>query len=100
MGYILEIDTVLKIPNSAGIDFSNIKKGDTFSFEKEGERFTPLHKPIETCDENYKYIGKVVIRKLIIEKNKTTYEIEILKVFSEEESKIFSENFIKKSEIS
>jgi len=94
MGYHLEINTLLKIPKQA-FDLTKIKKGEKYGVIKTGERLYPLNIPVDICDEKYVYFGKVAIRKLTLEKNKTYLEIEILKVFSKQESRIFTKNFIK-----
>lgn len=95
MGYLLEINSLLKIPKTSGIDLGKIKVGEKYTVEKQGERLYPLNIPIEICDENYKYYGKVVIRKLSLEKDKTLLEFGVAKVFSKEESRICSKNFIR-----
>lgn len=93
MGYVIEIDTLLKLPSS--IRSQNLQVGDLLKIIKEGERLYPLHKPIEFCDSNYKYLGKVQINSLTLKKDQTLLEIEILSLFSEEESQVYSQNFIK-----
>jgi len=90
----LEINSLLKIPKQA-FDLSKIKKGEKYGVIKTGERLYPINIPVDICDEKYVYYGKVVIRKLTLEKNKTHLEIEILKVYNKEESRIFTRNFIK-----
>lgn len=90
----MEINSLLKIPKQA-FDLSKIKKGEKYGVIKTGERLYPINIPVDICDEKYVYYGKVVIRKLTLEKNKTHLEIEILKVYNKEESRIFTRNFIK-----
>ncbi|MCJ7804826.1 DUF2584 domain-containing protein [Patescibacteria group bacterium] len=94
MGYLLEINSLLRIPSNS-IDLSKIKVGDKFTIKKDGERLYPLNIPIEICDENYVYYGKVVVKKLTLGDQKTILEIEVIKVFSKKEAQIFSKNFIK-----
>ncbi len=96
MGYHLEINSLLKIPKQA-FNLSKIKKGEKYGVEKKGERLYPLNIPVDICDGKYVYYGKVAVRKLTLEKNKTYLEIEILKVYNKEESRIFTKNFIKES---
>ena len=99
MGYSIEINCLLKIPANSGINLDKIKVGDKYTFEKQGERLYPLNIAIEICSDKYIYYGKVAIRKLTLQKGKTILEIEILKVFNEQESQIFSNNFIKSNEV-
>ena len=97
MGYSIEINCLLKIPKKSGINLQEIKAGDRHAIQKQEERLYPLNIAIEICDEDYIYYGKAAVRKLTLEKDKTTLEIEILKVFTPEESQVFSRNFIKPS---
>lgn len=78
-----------------GIDLKKIKAGAKYRVEKQGERLYPLNIPIDICDEDYKYYGKVVVRKLSLERGKTVLDFEVVKVFDEEESRVFSKSFIK-----
>lgn len=94
MGYIVEINSLLKLPRKNLFDIKKLKKGMTITTVKSGERIYPVHVPIEFCDEDYTYLGKLEVTKLTVEKNKTTLKCKILKVFNEGESKVFSENFI------
>ena len=96
MGYHLEHNSLLVIPKQA-FDPKKIKKGEKYGVEKTSERLYPLNIPIDICDEKYVYYGKVLVRKLTLEKDKTSLEIEILKVFNKQESRIFTKNFIKSS---
>lgn len=95
MGYLLEINSLLKVPQGAGIDLNKIKVRERYKVEKQGERLYPLNIPTDICDENYRYYGKVMIRKLSLEKGKTVLEFEVVKVFDQEESRVFSKNFIR-----
>ena len=76
-------------------DFTDIQPGKTYHIVKEKERLYPLNIPIEICDENYQYYGKVAVRKLTLERDTTTLDIEVLKVFSPEEAAVYTKNFIK-----
>lgn len=95
MGFLLEHNCLLVLSDDQASNL-DLKEGGSFSVTKEGERLYPLNIPFEFCDKDYKYLGKISLDKLVLEKGKTILEGKILKVFSEEESKIFSDNFIKK----
>lgn len=94
MGYHIEFNCLLVVPNEA-FDLNTMKIGQTYKLEKEGERLYPLNIPFEVCDEDYNYYGKIAVRKLSLEKNKTYLEFELLKVFSEQEAAVYTSNFIK-----
>ncbi len=92
MGYVIEINTILKLPQN--FNLKKIKKGGTYRIAKNGEHFIPL-KVIEFCDFNYKYIGKAQILSLTLQKDKTTIDFKVLTIFSDTESEVFSKAFIK-----
>lgn len=93
MGYLIQIDSLIKLPKNFHTD--NLKVGQRIIIEKEDERLVPLHKPVEFCDYNYNYLGKLQINKLTLEKNKTIMDATILKLFTKQESKVYSQNYIK-----
>lgn len=92
MGYVLKFNCLLRL--SPDFDLSQLQQGAHFTYEATGERLFPLNIAIEVCDCNAQYIGKVAVRKLTLEKGKTTIECEMLKVFSAEEAKVYTNTFI------
>jgi hypothetical protein len=94
MGYHLEFNCLLTVPK-INLDLDTIKVGAHYQIVKEKERLYPINIPIEICDSNYRYYGKVAVRKLTLEAGKTSLEIEVLKIFSANESAVYTENFIK-----
>jgi hypothetical protein len=92
MGYTLKFNCLLRLKES--FDLSQLVKGATFIYEAEGERLFPLNIAIEACDYNAEYIGKVAVRRLTLEKGKTTLECQMLMVFTPEEAKAYTETFI------
>jgi len=88
-----EINTILKLPKN--FDLKKIKKGSKHHIVKIGERFIPINKPLEFCDFNHKYIGKIQVTSLTLQKNKTILEFKVLKLFNDIESEVFSKAFIK-----
>ena len=94
MGFPIEINSLLVIP-AGTINSEEFVEGSSRSLSKDGQRIYPVNVPIEFCDENYKYLGKVLIRALTIKSNQTKLEFEVIKMFSVEESRVFTDNFIK-----
>ena len=94
MGYHLEFNCLLVVPNTE-LDLSTLEIGKRYKVEKKEERLYPLNIPIEICDKNYKYYGKVAVRKLSLETGKTFLEIEVLKIFDENEAEVYTKNFIR-----
>lgn len=93
MGYHLEFNCLLSV-NKDVFDLTVLEVGGKYSLVKDGERLYPLNIPIEICDGEYKYYGKIAIRKLTLESGKTTLEFDVLKLFSEAEAQVYTDNFI------
>lgn len=94
MGYQLKFNCLLVAPEGV-LPLDALEAGKRYSLEKEGERLYPLNIAIELSDAAYRYVAKVAVRKLTLERNKTSLEIEVLKVFTPEEAAVFTQNFIK-----
>lgn len=94
MGYTLEFNCLLVVPNDQ-LDLKTLKVGNKVQIVKDGARLYPLNIAIEICDKaTYTYYGKIFVRKLTLEADKTILDIEIAKVFSDDEVKVFTDNFI------
>lgn len=87
------MNALFRLPKD--FDTQNLKEGVEYQVTKSGSRFYPINNPVEICDSDYKYLGKVLISKLEITKDETKIFFSVVKIFSEEESKIFTQNFIK-----
>jgi hypothetical protein len=94
MGYPIIFNCLLTA-SSADLDLSTIKVGQLYSLEKNAERLYPLNIPIEICNEDHVYFGKVAVRKLTLQSGKTTLEIEVLKIFTKDEADVYTRNFIR-----
>lgn len=95
MGYSLEFNCLLVVPNQQ-LDLKTLKEGDRVQIIKDGARLYPLDIAIEVCDKDtYTHYGKVAVRKLTLEKDKTILNVEVLKVFTPEEAEVFTNAFIK-----
>lgn len=76
-------------------DFSgNIELGKTYTVKKSGYRILPYQIPMELADANFKYLGKAKVIKIVVEGDFTEITFEVLKVFNEDESNIYSSNYI------
>lgn len=89
MGYFVKFNWLLRL--NPTFDISMIKEGATLTYTAEGERIFPLNIPIEISDSEATYLAKIVIRKLVLEKDTTTVTFEVLKMFTPEESKVYTE---------
>lgn len=96
MGYHLEFNFLLVVARDQ-LDLTSIHVGKLYTIQKDAERLYPLNIPIEICDSEYQYYGKIAVRKLSLEAGKTMLEIEVLKIFDQNEADIYTKNFIKSS---
>lgn len=94
MGYPIIFNCLLTV-SKTDLDMSTLKVGAHYLIEKKGERLYPLNIPIEICDEDHRYFGKVAVRTLTLKAGKTILDIEVLKVFNKNEADVYSSNFIK-----
>ena len=90
MGYATEINSCLKIP----LDETKLKVGQRYNFEKKGERIYSLRIPMDLINDKWEVIGKVIIREVTIGEGKTKGTYEVLKIYDEQERKIFTDNVI------
>jgi hypothetical protein len=93
MGYALEFNCLLVVPDDT-FDRASLRVGSVFAVAKRGERLYPLNIAIEFCDASYRYIGKVAVRRLVLESGQTTVECEVLKLFSPQEAAVYTATFI------
>lgn len=98
MGFPIIFNCLLTIPADQ-IDMTNLRKGQLFDVTKDGERLYPLNIPIELCDEQHHYLAKVAVRKLTLTKGQTSLQVQILKVFSDAEAQVYTDNYIKPDDI-
>jgi hypothetical protein len=88
----VSLNALLSLPK----DFNEqLFEGNSYTITKSGYRITPLKMPMELSTHDHKYLGKVVVLNLNISEEITEITFKVLKLFSEEESRIFSDNFIR-----
>jgi hypothetical protein len=92
MGYNLKFNFMLRL--NPDFNLTQLRQGTRFTYEASGERLFPLNIAIDVCDADAQFIGKGVVRKLTLEKGKTTIECEMLKIFLPEEAKVYTTTFI------
>jgi hypothetical protein len=73
----------------------NLQVGESYTLSKPGYRLIPLEVPMELADSNNKYLGKVKVTRLLVESNHTDITFKVLKLFSPQESEVYTANFIK-----
>ena len=93
MGYNITFNCLLSVPQEE-LDLTKLEAGKRYVLTKGGERLYPLNIPIEICDSEHHYYGKVAVRTLTLEAGKTQLAFEVLKVFSPEEAAVYTSSFI------
>ncbi len=71
-----------------------IEVGKSYTIKKSGYRIVPFRVPMEIADVNFRYLGKAMVNKIVVENDYTEITFEVLKVFSEAESSVYTKNFI------
>ena len=88
----INLNALLALPK----DFNEeLIVGKEYTIRKSGYRIMPFKMPMELSTEDHKYLGKAVVTKLEVTEDFTNITFKVLKLFSPEESKVFSENFIR-----
>jgi hypothetical protein len=86
-----KLNALLSLPE----DFSEtLEVGKTYQIQKNDARIMPFNIPMELSTHNHKYLAKVVVKELLINEIGTRVKFEVLKIFSEEESRVYTENFV------
>ena len=74
---------------------SNLETEKEYTIRKDGFRILPFNIPMELADHQFEYLGKVKVTKLVVTSAGTDITFVVLKLFSLEEQKIYSDNFIR-----
>ncbi len=56
----------------------------------------PFLNPMEFSTNDHKYLGKLIVKELRITPKETFITFEVVKLFNEQESEVFTKNFIRK----
>lgn len=62
--------------------------------KRDGGRIFPINVPIEMCDSEHQFLAKVAVRKLTVIKGCTEMHVEVLRVFTSEDTAVLTNNFI------
>jgi len=92
MGYTVELNTLLRPPQS--FDFSSLSIGNTHTVILERERAFPLHIAVLVVDQEWNFYGYAVAHRAEITQGKTALTFEMLTVFSPEDRTGYRDNFL------
>ncbi len=92
MGYIVELNTLLGLPQD--FDIESLELGEVYTVTKPRERAFPLHIAMLVVDKKWNFYGYCVVNSAIVKDQTTTLEFEMLSLFSQEESELYRFKFI------
>ena len=88
----LKLNALLSLPENFN---KRLEVGKVYTIQKSDFRIMPFNIPMEFSTYDHKYLGKIRIKELKITKEGTKVTFEIVKLFSKEESEVYTRNFIK-----
>ena len=91
MGYNTEFNNALKLKPMQGLDETNLRIGNVYSFTKDGYRIYPVDTPIDLLNQDWEPLARVMIIKTALSEKKTTGNYKVLKIYSENEKKVLVE---------
>ena len=92
MGYMTELNTLLRLPKTFDPTLLNI--GQTYTVTKEKERTFPIHIAILLTGDDWTFYGYCVVNESIIKENKTQLSFSILSLFTPQEQKLYQQKFL------
>ncbi|MBI5019311.1 hypothetical protein HZB58_03490 [Candidatus Gottesmanbacteria bacterium] len=92
MGYMVELNTLLRPPES--FDFSSLTPGSSHTVTLDRERAFPLHIAVLVVDKEWNFYGYAKADNLEVVSGKTTITFEMLTVFSAEETMLYRSKFL------
>lgn len=75
-------------------DKTSFEVGEEYTITKSGYRMVPMDVPMELADVNFKYIGKAKVIKVVATVESSQITFKVLKIFSIEDSLVYTNNFI------
>jgi hypothetical protein len=92
MGYMVELNTLLRVPLNFNLKTLVVGKKYTITIDR--ERAFPLHLAILLIDKDWNFYGYCVAHQIIVNNLKTTIEFEVLSLFSPEEKLLYRTKFL------
>ena len=75
-------------------DKTSFEVGEEYTIRKLGYRIVSMGVPMELTDVNFKYIGRAEVIKVVSTVEYSDITFKVLKIFSPEESQVYTSNFI------
>jgi hypothetical protein len=92
MGYMTELNTLLKVPKN--FDIASLEIGKKYTILKEKERSFPLHIAMLLVGDDWTFYGYAVAHEAVVKDHKTQLTFEVLSLFTSEEQSIYTKRFL------
>ncbi|MBI3385829.1 DUF2584 family protein [Candidatus Gottesmanbacteria bacterium] len=92
MGYLVELNTLLKLPKDFNVSMLEI--GKHYEVFKEKERVFPLHIAMLLVDDDWTFYGYCVVHQSEMKNQKTMLTFEVLSLFSPQERQLYKQKFL------
>ena len=86
-----KLNALLSLPKNFN---EKLEVGKTYTIQKPDFRIMPFNIPMELSTHDHQYLAKVKVKELKITTDGTQVAFEVLKIFSPEEAKVYTDNFI------
>jgi hypothetical protein len=81
MGFPCEVNYILRLLESQGLDEHTLHEGESFEFSKQGHRIYPVDAPIDLANEDWQIIARVVVSRFCVGGGKTTGTVKVLCIY-------------------
>lgn len=92
MGYLVELNTLLGLPND--FDTTTLVVGQQYTIFKDRERAFPLHVAILMVDADWNFYGYAVAHQIVVKNQKTEITFEVLSLFTLDQRTLYKEKFL------
>ena len=97
MGYYVEVNTLVRLPNE--FDILSLAVGKKITIERERERIVPLRIALLLIDKDWNFYGYCSINSVETKEQKTIMEVEIISLFNLEEQRLYKQKFVEAGKI-
>lgn len=92
MGYIIELNTLIGLPQDFNI--KQLSVGNKYTILRDRERAFPLHIAMLMVTRDWDILGYAVVHSAKNFDNKCELQFEVISIFNEEEKKLYKAKFL------
>ncbi|MBI2356914.1 hypothetical protein HYV12_02610 [Candidatus Dojkabacteria bacterium] len=92
MGYMVELNTLLGLPNE--FETKSLAVGKQYNIVKSRERAFPLHIAVLMVDTDWNFYGYAVVHSAVVKDLKTEFTFEVISLFEANVRELYKQNFI------